>query len=114
VHIEPDWDLAAQPAPDFEVDRQVNWWWPIKGAILALRRLKCLSVEVPTDTNSSYLLFESGCTSELMALGYADAEKQRAEACAFLGWLDPIHSEGDTIAAEKQRTDRRVDPLRLR
>jgi hypothetical protein len=25
VHIEPDWDLAAQPAPDYEVDRQVNW-----------------------------------------------------------------------------------------
>ncbi len=26
VHIEPaDWDLAEQPAPDYEVDRQVNW-----------------------------------------------------------------------------------------
>ena len=25
VHIEPDWDLAAQPAPDFEVDQRVNW-----------------------------------------------------------------------------------------
>ena len=24
-HIEPDWDMAAQPAPDFDVDRQVNW-----------------------------------------------------------------------------------------
>lgn len=23
--IEPDWDLAAQPAPDYEVDRLVNW-----------------------------------------------------------------------------------------
>lgn len=22
---EPDWDLAAHPAPDFEVDKQVNW-----------------------------------------------------------------------------------------
>ena len=22
---EPDWDLAGQPAPDYEVDRQVNW-----------------------------------------------------------------------------------------
>lgn len=21
----PDWDLAGQPAPDCEVDRQVNW-----------------------------------------------------------------------------------------
>ena len=25
VHIEPDWDLAAQPAPDFEVDQRVSW-----------------------------------------------------------------------------------------
>ena len=25
VAIEPDWDLAAQSAPDYEVDRQVNW-----------------------------------------------------------------------------------------
>ena len=25
VHIEPDWDLAAQPAPDFEVDQRINW-----------------------------------------------------------------------------------------
>ena len=23
--IEPDWDLAAQPTPDFEVDQRVNW-----------------------------------------------------------------------------------------
>ncbi len=25
VHMEPDWDLAAQPAPDFEVDQRVSW-----------------------------------------------------------------------------------------
>ena len=25
VHIEPDWDLAAQPAPDLEVAQRVNW-----------------------------------------------------------------------------------------
>jgi hypothetical protein len=25
VQSEPDWDLAAQPAPDFDADRQVNW-----------------------------------------------------------------------------------------
>ena len=22
---EPDWDMAAQPAPDYEVDQSVNW-----------------------------------------------------------------------------------------
>ena len=26
VEIEPDWDPAAQPAPDYEVDQRVNWW----------------------------------------------------------------------------------------
>ena len=25
VHIEPDWDLAQQPAPDSEVDQRVSW-----------------------------------------------------------------------------------------
>ena len=25
VDIVPDWDLAAQPAPDYEVDQRVSW-----------------------------------------------------------------------------------------
>jgi hypothetical protein len=25
VQIEPDWDLVAQPAPDYEVDQRINW-----------------------------------------------------------------------------------------
>ena len=25
ARIEPDWDLAARPAPDFDVDQRVNW-----------------------------------------------------------------------------------------
>jgi hypothetical protein len=25
VHIKPDWDLAAQPALDYEVDQRINW-----------------------------------------------------------------------------------------
>jgi hypothetical protein len=25
VAVEPDWDLAAQPAPDHEVDQRINW-----------------------------------------------------------------------------------------
>ena len=25
VEVEPHWDLAAQPAPDFDVDQRVNW-----------------------------------------------------------------------------------------
>jgi len=25
VQVEPDWALAAQPAPDYEVDQRINW-----------------------------------------------------------------------------------------
>ena len=25
TQIEPDWDMAAQPAPEFDVDQRVNW-----------------------------------------------------------------------------------------
>jgi hypothetical protein len=25
VKVEPDWDMAAQPAPDFDVDQRVSW-----------------------------------------------------------------------------------------
>ncbi len=25
VDVEPNWDEAAQPAPDFEVDQRVSW-----------------------------------------------------------------------------------------
>jgi len=26
VQTEPDWDMAAQPAPGDEVDQRINWW----------------------------------------------------------------------------------------
>lgn len=25
VYVEPDWDLAEEPAPDDEVDQRINW-----------------------------------------------------------------------------------------
>jgi len=25
VEVEPDWDMAAQPAPGYEVDQCINW-----------------------------------------------------------------------------------------
>jgi NTE family protein len=59
---------------------------------------------------ASYLLFESNYTRELMALGYADAQRQKVEICAFFGWRDG--ADGTPLITQA-RPERRVDPLRL-
>jgi NTE family protein len=63
---------------------------------------------------ASYLLFESGYTSELMALGYADTQRQRSEVCKFFGWTDPDALTEPGALDTSARPERRLDPLRLR
>ncbi|MBT9506109.1 patatin-like phospholipase family protein [Rhodoferax sp.] len=61
---------------------------------------------------ASYLLFEGKFTQELMALGYADAQRQQGEICRFFDW--PYTAPADKSGAEAPRIERRRDPLRLR
>lgn len=63
---------------------------------------------------ASYLLFEQGYTQELMALGYADAQRQSTEICKFFDWPAPAAELAAPTEPTPTGADRRRDPLRLR
>ncbi|WPC66061.1 patatin-like phospholipase family protein [Rhodoferax ferrireducens] len=70
--------------------------------------------DIKGGTLASYLLFEGGYTRELMALGHADAMRQRVEVCTFFGWIDPATADQPGELPDKPVVERRLDPLRLR
>ncbi|ADU38906.1 patatin-like phospholipase family protein [Variovorax paradoxus] len=58
----------------------------LPGAVRHLLGGSKAAADVKGGALASYLLFESGYTRELMALGRADAMKQRDEVLRFFGW----------------------------
>ena len=59
----------------------------LPGAVRHLLGGTKVAADVKGGALASYLLFESSYTCELMALGYADAMRQRDEVERFFGWV---------------------------
>ncbi len=65
----------------------------LPGAVRHLLGGSQVAADVKGGALASYLLFESGYTRELMALGHADAMRQREEVLRFFGWEETKQPE---------------------
>ena len=65
----------------------------LPGAVRHLLGGSQVAADVKGGALASYLLFESGYTRELMALGHADAMKQREEVLRFFGWEEALQPQ---------------------
>ena len=91
--------------------RHINDLPPAVRTMLGGVGVSTKAADVKGSALASYLLFESNFTRELMALGYADAQRQQSEICKFFGWTDSMAAGVCPLPAFD--VVRRVDPLRI-
>lgn len=96
---------------DTVASRHVGDLPPAVRALLGGVGVSSAKADIKGSALASYLLFESNFTRELMGMGYADAEAQKAEICQFFGWKLPAQQRTESVRPAWM--DRRKDPLRL-